>query len=474
MDRRTALKLLGTGCLPFITGFSGKSFLRNYSELIKSSDFGNFTWGVASSAFQTEGGWNIDGKGNSIWDTFTHRKGIVKDGSNADDACDSYHHYKEDVALIKKLGFSANRFSISWPRIMPEGKGQVNMKGIDFYSKVIDQSLEKDIEPWVTLYHWDLPQSLEDKGGWVNRDVTGWFSDYTAICAKYFGDRVKNWIVLNEPMGFIGLGYGLGIHAPGLKGFKHFLPAVHHAALCQAEGGRVLRNLVKTAKIGTAFSCSPVDPIQHSSLDDNAARRIDALMNRLFIEPSLGLGYPMNDLHFLKRIEKYFRQGDEQLLEFDFDFIGLQNYFRIVTDFSPFVPLLWAKQESPKKRSSILTDMDWEVYPEGIYRSLKQFSKYKIKEIVVTENGAAFNDIVENGTINDIQRINFFRDYLSYILKAKKEGVNVTGYFVWSLLDNFEWIEGFRPRFGIVYVDYQNQTRIVKNSGKWFSEFLSN
>jgi len=352
------------------------------------------------------------------------------------------------------------------------GTGQPNSKGIDFYNRVIDSCLEKKIEPWVTLYHWDLPQILQDKGGWTNREIVNWFSEYVSLCAKYFGDRVKNWIVLNEPLGFVGLGYGNGYHAPGLKGLHNFLPAVHHAVLCQAEGGRILRDIVPGASVGNAFSCSPIDPYHNSNRDKKAVQRLDAFVNRLFLEPTFGMGYPENDLHFIKRIEKYVKQGDEQKMKFDFDFIGLQYYFRIVADFDLFNPILWANQVPPKKRDAQTTQMEWEIYPNGIYRILKQFSKYPVKQFVITENGAAFKDELTGNTINDSSRIKFFRDYLQNLLKAKQDGINVTGYFAWSLLDNFEWVEGYQAKFGLVYVDHQTQKRIIKNSGKWFAEFL--
>jgi beta-glucosidase len=473
MNRRELLKILGIGTLPFFIPGVAKGF----SNLIldnnlKSSDFGKFTWGVATSAFQIEGAWNIDGKGPSIWDTFSHEKGNIKDGSNADIACDFYHKFPDDIKNIQKMGMGANRFSISWSRVLPDGKGVSNQKGIDFYNRLIDKTLENNIEPWVTLYHWDLPQALENKGGWTNRDIIGWFSDYTALCAKSFGDRVKHWIVLNEPFGFTSLGYAIGVHAPGRIGMSNFIPAMHHAAMCQAEGGRVLRELLPNSKIGNAYSCSPIDPYRESKRDEKAIRRLDALFNRLFIEPTLGMGYPIEDAPFLKKVEKYMKDGDDKKLIFDFDFIGLQNYFRLVADSSIFVPYLWADQISAKKRHVETTSMNWEIYPEGLYRSIKQFSKYPIKEIVITENGASFPDLVENGEIHDDKRIKYIHDYLQSMLKAKQEGANVTGYFVWSLLDNFEWVEGYRPRFGLVYIDFTTQQRILKDSGKWFTNFL--
>ncbi len=472
MHRRDALKLFGIGLLPFVLSSKLKALSKYFDSLLKASDFGEFTWGVSTAAVQVEGAWDADGKGPSIWDTYSRKRNKIKDGSTPDIACDFYNRYEEDIDFVKQLGFGANRFSISWPRVLPSGSGQINQKGIDFYNRVIDCCLEKGIEPWITLYHWDLPQALEDKGGWTNREIVNWFSEYTSLCAKSFGDRIKNWIVLNEPMGFVGLGYGIGYHAPGLKGLSNFLPAAHHAVLCQAEGGRVLRNEVKDANIGNAFSCSPVEPFHKSHRDAKAAKRLDAFMNRLFVEPAVGMGYPFQDLHFIKRIEKYMKPGDDEKMKFNFDFFGLQYYYRVVADFSFLVPLLWANQVPPIKRHVQLTEMEWEVYPDGMYRMLKQFSKYPVKEFIITENGVAFKDEIIDGKINDQQRIKFFQDYLQSLLKAKQEGINVTGYFVWSLLDNFEWVEGYNPKFGLVYVDHTSQKRIIKNSGIWFAEFL--
>lgn len=289
------------------------------------TDFGeNFIWGTATAAYQIEGAVNDDGRGPSIWDTFSKKPGKIKNNDHADVACDFYNLYESDLELVKKLGFTDFRFSVSWSRILPDGTGQKNQKGIDFYNRLIDKCLEMKITPWITLYHWDLPQALENRGGWKNRDIINWFSDYTKLCTLEFGDRVRNWIVLNEPMAVAGLGYTTGLHAPGKKGIWNFLPVVHHLAMCQAEGGRIIRNHVPDAYIGTALSCSFVKPFTRNPKDILAAKRADAVMNRLFIEPVLGLGYPTDAFPFLSGIQKYMLPGDDKKLEFDFDFIGLQ------------------------------------------------------------------------------------------------------------------------------------------------------
>jgi beta-glucosidase len=300
--------------------------------------------------------------------------------------------------------------------------------------------------------------------------MVGWFSEYTQLCANKFGDRIHHWLILNEPMAFTSLGYFIGMHAPGRIGINSYLASIHHATLCQAEGGRILRENVTNAHIGTALSCAYIEPHKAKPRFQRAAKRLDVMINRLFIEPALGMGYPVNDLPFLQKLDKFIKPGDEQKLKFDFDFIGLQNYYKIVTK-PGIVPFVWASQVKPGKNAE-LTEMGWEVAPEGIYKILKQYAKYPLKEIIITENGAAFPDTIVNGHVHDNQRINFIKAYLKNILKAKNEGVNITGYFVWTFIDNFEWKDGFRPRFGIVYNNFISQERIVKDSGLWFKEFL--
>jgi beta-glucosidase len=473
MKRGEFLKLLTSAGLGSIAYPAFSEILRQ-QQSFKSGLFGpDFSWGVSTASYQIEGAWNEEGKGESIWDRFSHIHGKIKANATGDVACDFFHRYSDDLSLLRQLNFRNFRFSLSWPRILPNGTGTLNLKGIDFYNRVIDTSLNLGITPWITLYHWDLPQVLQDKGGWVNRDILQWFGEYCDQCTRIFGDRIKNWIVLNEPLAFTSLGYMTGLHAPGKKGLHNFLPALHHAALAQAEGGRIVRQNVRDSHVGTAISCSYIDPKKIVARHEHAAHKLDALFNRLFIEPTLGMGYPADSLAFLKRIEKYMLPNDLEKLKFDFDFIGLQNYFRIVGRHSLYPPLVWANQVSPGKLGHPLTEMGWEVYPEGIYMILKQFSKYPIRKIIVTENGAAFQDSMLNGAINDIQRIAFFKDYLSQVLKAKQEGVNIKGYFAWTFLDNFEWAEGYKPRFGLVYTDFNSLNRIPKASAYWFQEFLA-
>lgn len=433
----------------------------------------NFTWGVSAAAFQTEGACAADGTGVSIWDVFSAKKGKILNGDKPDIACDFYNQYQTDIDLVKQLNIPNFRFSIAWTRILPNGTGEINQAGIDYYNRIIDYCLKQGIEPWVTLYHWDLPHTLELEGGWTNREIVSWFSVYVTLCAQQFGDRVKHWMVMNEPAVFTGAGYFLGIHAPGRTGLKNFLPAVHHAVLCMTAGGRVLRRLLPDAQIGTTFSCSHIEPYSNRPRDIAAAKRVDAFINRLFIEPVLGLGYPINDIPALKRIEKYIQPGDEDNLAFDFDFIGIQNYTREIVKYSFFTPYVNAALVKAEERKVPLTAMGWEVYPPAIYHMIKKFNDYpQIKKIYITENGGAFPDNMENEKVDDTERIAYLWSYLQQVLKAKNDGYRVYGYFVWTLTDNFEWAEGYRPRFGLIYVDFNTQQRIIKASGHWYAKFL--
>jgi beta-glucosidase len=444
---------------------------------VKNAFGQDFAWGVAMASFQNEGAWDMDGKGQSIWDTFSHKKNKIKDRQNAKVACDFYGRFQEDILIAKSLNFNTFRFSIAWSRIFPQGVGKVNQAGIEFYHQVIDCCLENGLEPYVTLYHWDLPQALEDKGGWTNRDIIDWFSGYCEVVTREFASKVKYWMVLNEPAGFTGLGYMTGYHAPGRLGMRNFLPAVHHAAMCQAEGGRVIRRNVPDAVIGTTFSCSFIEPYSERDGDVQGAKKIDALLNRLFLEPALGLGYPVAELPFLKNmIKKYVHTGDMEKLAFDFDFIGIQNYFKIVVKGAFWMPYLKAVEVKPATRGiTKVTDMGWEISPDGMYNMLKQLSNYKqIKQIIITENGAAFKDTLENDAVNDHERVAFYEAYLTSILQAKQDGIPINGYLAWTLTDNFEWTEGYKPRFGLVHIDFNTQRRTLKDSAKWFRNFLEN
>jgi beta-glucosidase len=442
-------------------------------QLIREAFGEDFNWGVSTAAYQIEGAHNADGKGPSIWDGFTQKKKKIHNNHHGNTACDFYNLYKDDIHLINQMHIPNYRFSISWSRIFPEGTGSVNMAGIDYYNRLINECLGNGIQPWVTLYHWDLPETLEKKGGWTNREIINWFENYAAFCVKQFGDRVQRWIILNEPMVFTGAGYFLGVHAPGKKGLTHFLSAVHHAALCQAAGGRIVKSLQSNAVVGTTFSYSHLEPWRNNEKDRAATKKTDTLLNRLFIEPLLGMGYPVKDLKILQRLEKFHRDGDEAKLAFNMDFVGLQNYTRELVRHAPFMPFVKAKIIKASKRNVERTQMDWEVHPPAIYKALMRWSNYEnLKEIIVTENGAAFEDHCIEGRVHDPKRISYLKDHIAQVLLSKQDGAKVNGYFVWTFLDNFEWAEGYYPKFGLVHVNFETQERIVKDSGKWYADFL--
>ena len=441
------------------------------------ADFGpDFHWGAAAAAYQTEGAWQHQGKGPSIWDDFTRRKGAIRRGEHGRVAADFYHRFETDLDLAAGLGLTDFRCSVAWSRVLPQGLGAVNRRGLDYYDRLVDACLERDLRPWLTLYHWDLPSALQAQGGWTNRSVVGWFSDYAQLMARRLGDRVQHWCVLNEPMAFVGAGHLLGVHAPGRRHLGAFLAAAHHATLAQAEGGRALRALLPdSAQIGTTFSCSHLTPQRPGNAYDEAAtRRADAVLNRFFVEPTLGLGYPTAEMPALRwLLERYQKPGDDQRLKFDFDFWGVQNYTREVVKFSPWLPLQWAALVPAKRRGVPYTDMGWEVYPESIYHMLKQFAAYpNAPMLALTENGAAFPDAVQDGRVPDPARRANLQAAIGQVLRARREGVGVNGYFAWSLTDNFEWAEGYGPRFGLIHVDYETQARTVKDSGRWYQQFL--
>jgi beta-glucosidase len=446
---------------------------------LRRSDFGaEFAWGVATAAYQIEGAWDEDGKGLSNWDTFTHRRRwplpTVRTGENGDVACDFYHRYRDDVALTRQLGFNAKRFSISWPRVRPKGYGAINAAGLDFYSRVVDACLENHLEPWITLYHWDLPQVLEDRGGWANRDIVTWFSEYVEVVARRLGDRVKRWMVFNEPMSFCAGGYLVGMLAPGIISRRKFLASVHHVNLCQAAAARLLREHVDGAIVGTTHVTLPVKATGSSLRHQRAQRSLDALLNRVYVEPNLGLGYPTNDCALLRPVERFFRSGDEAAIQVDFDFIGAQYYTRVS---APPLPIPWLgtlpRRDQDHRRYDVNV-IGNTMQPEGLYEALAWLHSYKrFPSIVVTENGTAVPDELEGDRVYDARRIDYYRRHLAQVLRAKRDGLPIDGYFCWSLMDNFEWAEGYLPRFGLVYVDFATQQRVVKDSGHWFQQFLA-
>jgi len=440
----------------------------------------NFYWGAATSAFQIEGAWNEDGKGESIWDRFGHTPGKIKDGSNGDVTCDHYHRYREDVALMRALNLNSYRFSVAWPRIQPEGVGKANPKGMDFYSRLVDELLEARIRPLVTLYHWDLPQKLEDVGGWTNRDLASRFADYASIVTRALGDRVQDWVLINEAASFLSEGYLDGTHAPGRHSIFDFLRGTHVANLAQGAGFRAVKAERPKARVGSAFFMSPCEPVTDSEEDRRAAEHAHGMVNIWFLEPALRGRYPAA-FSFSPAVFMKIQQDDMDLVRAPLDFIGINVYYRTMVSApglgerlsDPRLLLLPARMTDGQKGPK--TDLGWEVWPRSIYDMAMRITRdYNRPALEITENGCAYNDGPDaDGKVNDTRRLAYHRQYLSELARAMGDGADVRGYHAWSLMDNFEWIEGLSQRFGLAYVDFKTQKRTIKASGAWYgkSEF---
>jgi beta-glucosidase len=428
-----------------------------------------FLWGTATAAYQIEGGHTADGKGPSIWDTFSHVPGMIFENQNGDVACDHYHRYRDDVGIMAELGLNAYRFSVSWPRVMPAGTGASNQKGLDFYSKLVDTLLERNIRPFLTLYHWDLPQALEDRGGWGARDTAATFGEYAALMGRTLGDRVTDWITLNEPLASTTAGYVFGIHAPGKRDPQLAFQVSHHLNLAHGHAVRALRAAVPNSHIGITQVSLPVYPASDSDADRQAARRYDGVVNRWYWDPVLRGSYPADVLERLGPMAPTMEDGDLQLVSPPIDFFGHNSYSRAVVKDDPSSMIMGATQVPQTDKPK--TEMGWEVYPNHLYDALTRITReYDAPDIYITENGAAYVDEVVNGTVNDPQRVDYLRAHLTAAHRAIQDGARLRGYFCWSLLDNFEWSFGYSKRFGIVYVDYATQRRIVKASGRFFGE----
>jgi beta-glucosidase len=437
----------------------------------------NFLWGAATAAYQIEGAWQEDGKGESIWDRFAHTPGKIKHGDTGDIACDSYHRWREDIALMRAMNLNSYRFSISWPRIQPLGTGSANSRGLDFYSRFVDALREAGIRPLVTLYHWDLPQALEDAGGWPNRDTADRYADYADLVARALGDRVSDWMLFNEPSAFTDLGYLEGIHAPGRKSLIDFLRATHSVNLAQGAGFRALKAAVPSARVGTAFSMSACEPATNSEEDKLAARRAHAITNIWFVEPALRGRYP-EALTFLPEMAMGIKSSDMEKMRAPLDFLGINLYYRTIVSAPGALDRLTHAQEwlLPAKMTGGTrgpkTDIGWEVWPQALYEMVMRITHdYNRPEIQITESGCAYNDgLNANGLIHDPRRIAYHHQYLAALAQATADGADVRGYQAWSLMDNFEWAEGFGQRFGFAYVDFETGKRTLKESGRWYAK----
>ncbi|HST64416.1 MAG TPA: GH1 family beta-glucosidase, partial [Mycobacteriales bacterium] len=434
-----------------------------------------FVWGTATASYQIEGAVHEGGRGASIWDTFSHTPGAVVGGDTGDVADDHYHRYREDVALLADLGVTHYRFSLAWPRLQPTGRGPLNPAGLDFYQRLVDELLAQGIQPWVTLYHWDLPQPLEDAGGWPVRDTAERFADYAALTHAALRDRIANWTTLNEPWCSAFLGYASGNHAPGRTEPAAALAAAHHLMLGHGLAIAALRDQDPAARLGITLNLHPIGPASPSEADADAARRVDAVSNRIFLDPLLRGAYPADlrqDVAAVSDLD-HVRDGDEKTIAAPIDLLGVNYYRRTIVraggppDSSP----VWVGSSEVEEVGTgrPTTEMGWEIDPTGLYDMLTRLQRDYGIPLYVTENGAAFADAPgPDGAVDDPDRIAYLDGHLRAAERALADGVDLRGYFVWSLLDNFEWALGYSKRFGLVYVDYATQQRVPKASARWF------
>ena len=436
----------------------------------------DFFWGASTAAYQVEGAWKEDGKGESIWDRFSHTTSTIKGANTGDVACDSYHRYREDIALLKRMNLSSYRLSISWPRIQPDGTGAPNQKGLDHYSRLIDALLEAKIRPLTTMYHWDLPQALEDKGGWPNRDTAGHFTDYAEIVAKSLGDRVTTWAIFNEPWIFTALGYFLGTHAPGRTDFHDFLRATHVVNLAQGSAFRAIKAARPSARVGTAFSMSSCQPKTDTPADQAAAERYHAFFNLWFVDPALKGEYPKILADHITPELLGEKPGDMELTKAPLDYLGINYYTRtIVEDAAEAEQTRALHLKTSRGKDGPITDFAWEVWPDGFYQLLTRISRDFNKPVMeITENGCSYGDTPdEHGQVTDQRRTDYCRGYIGAVARAMRDGADIRGYSHWSLIDNFEWAEGYSQRFGLTFVDFRTQKRTIKDSGKWYANLAA-
>lgn len=430
-----------------------------------------FLWGAATAAYQIEGAAYEDGHGESIWDRFSHTPGNTVNGDTGDIACDHYHRWPEDIGIMKEIGLQAYRFSTAWPRILPQGKGEVNSAGLDFYDRLVDGLLDADIEPWITLFHWDLPQVLDDAGGWVNRDTIDAFAEYTDVLTRRVGDRVKHWITINEPWVISHLGYNWGIMAPGRKDLSEALQVAHSLNVAHGRAVDVIRANVADSNVGITLNLSHTYPASNSSEDEAAASKIDGFSNRWFLDPVIRGEYPDDMLALFGDAAPDVEPGDFDLITRTTDFLGINSYNPQYAQADADAPF----GAKVIRREGEHTATDWIVEPKGFEDLLVRVqTDYDPPAIYVTENGAAYNDPApEDGAVHDPQRTSYIRRHLLAAHEAIGRGARLRGYFVWSLLDNFEWAEGYAKRFGITHVDFESQERTIKDSGRFYASVIA-
>ncbi|WAH37624.1 GH1 family beta-glucosidase [Alicyclobacillus dauci] len=431
----------------------------------------DFLFGVAAASYQIEGAYREDGRGESIWDRFSHTPGKVYQGHTGDIACDHYHRFQEDIALMRDLAIPAYRLSIAWPRIFPE-KGKFNQKGVDFYRRVLEALHEANIDPAVTLYHWDLPQWIEDQGGWVNRDTINYFAEYASRVYMELADLVPHFITHNEPWCVSFLGYGLGEHAPGHTDWREALTAAHHLLLSHGLAVQAYRAGGYHGDIGITLNFTWVDPVTDAQADREAATRLSGFSNRWFLDPIFRKSYPEDMLEWVNtRVGgvDFLRSGDFDTIAQPIDFLGVNYYTRAIVGADDADPLLGVYHVNVP--AEVKTEMGWEVHPNSLYRLLKWISSDYTGNLplYITENGAAFHDDTVSGAVHDARRLDYIADHLLAARQFVDEGGPLHGYYLWSFMDNFEWAHGYSKRFGMVHVDYETQKRTVKDSGKWYS-----
>lgn len=432
----------------------------------------DFLWGAATASYQIEGAALTHGRSECIWTHFSHTPGKVANGDTGDNACEHYFRYPQDVALMRELGLQAYRFSIAWPRVIPAGTGKTNAEGLDFYDRLTDELLKAGIQPWVTLYHWDLPQVLEDKGGWTNPDVVKYFAEYTDLMTRQLGDRIHGWITLNEPWCSAFLGYMLGVHAPGLQDTAAAYKAAHHLLLAHGEAMPIIRRNAPQAKAGITLNLSPQIPATDSEEDAKLVQFSDGFSNRWFLDPVFKGVYPADVVEVMRPALEGIDLDAVKIAAAPNDFLGINYYMRFVITSDPTAPG-GRREEFPQ--GTQFTEMGWEIYPQGMADMLTRVHKeYGPIDLYITENGAAFPDPAPtNGIVEDPQRVDFLKGYLAAAESVITQGVPLKGYFVWSLLDNFEWAFGYSRRFGIIHVDFETQQRTLKRSALYYRDLIA-
>jgi len=434
----------------------------------------NFLFGTATAAYQIEGGWNEDGKGLSTWDVFTHKRGKILNGDTGDTACDTYHNFQTDIDIMSELELNAYRFSIAWSRVLPQGKGQVNQKGLDYYNRLVDALLEKNITPFITMFHWDMPQALfEQYGGFASRETSNYFADYAEVIVKSLGDRVKHWITLNEPWEHAFFGNFVGEHAPGVTNPWTYFKVAHHELLGHGLAVERVRAFAPDAQVGITLSQFPIYPYADTPQDQEAARFADLFMNRFYLDGLYKGQYPEALFQRMWPFRPKIAIDDMQVISRPFDFLGVNYYTRQYARYVWYLPFFraWVDRDPPPGISH--PELGLQAYPEGMRELNKRYrEEYGNPVVYITENGTDDALPVTNGRVKDVQRQRYFELYLAELSKAIEEGSDVRGYFIWTLMDNFEWARGYNHRMGLVHVDHGTQQRTIKDSAYWVRELI--